>query len=153
MVLVKVRGKCTTDHISAAGKWLRYKGHLDNIANNTLIGAVNDVNGQVNVVRNQLDGSQGSIPEVARSYKAQNRPWIVIADHNYGEGMVVFQCVKEVVMSDRFRSRACSIATALLGMHDGPGEIVRSYPRDQLEEAGSTTLDVREPGGLRSYFR
>lgn len=86
LVLVKVRGKCTTDHISAAGKWLKYKGHLDNIANNTLIGAVNDASGIVNRVTNQLDGSTGSIPDVARAYKASKQPWLVIADENYGEG-------------------------------------------------------------------
>ncbi|CAG8452650.1 4521_t:CDS:2 [Paraglomus brasilianum] len=85
-VLVKVSGKCTTDHISAAGPWLKYKGHLENISNNTLIGAVNDDNGKVNVVKNVLTGEDGSIPDVARHYKENNVAWIVIADHNYGEG-------------------------------------------------------------------
>jgi aconitate hydratase len=84
--LVKVRGKCTTDHISAAGKWLKYKGHLDNIANNTLIGAVNDATGVVNQVASQLDGRVDTIPNIARQYKAAQQPWLVIADHNYGEG-------------------------------------------------------------------
>ncbi|KAJ3035824.1 aconitate hydratase [Rhizophlyctis rosea] len=85
-VLVKVQGKCTTDHISAAGAWLKYKGHLENIANNTLIGALNAFNGQVNVVKNELNGEDGSIPDVARYYKSKNVPWIVVADSNYGEG-------------------------------------------------------------------
>ncbi|KAI9207020.1 aconitate hydratase [Polychytrium aggregatum] len=111
-VLVKVQGKCTTDHISAAGKWLKYKGHLENIANNTLIGATNAFNGKVNVVTNELDGSastpdtndsmepcldlhppsvsnidsEGAIPEVARAYKSAGVPWVVVADSNYGEG-------------------------------------------------------------------
>ncbi|CAM0135764.1 unnamed protein product [Umbelopsis sp. WA50703] len=85
-VLVKVQGKCTTDHISAAGPWLKYKGHLQNIAENTLIGAVNADNGKVNVVTDIISGKEGSIPEVAKSYKSQNQPWLVIADHNYGEG-------------------------------------------------------------------
>ncbi|KAJ3053779.1 Aconitate hydratase mitochondrial [Rhizophlyctis rosea] len=85
-VLVKVQGKCTTDHISAAGAWLKYKGHLENIANNTLIGALNAFNGQVNVVKNEITGEDGSIPDVARSYKANGAPWIVVADSNYGEG-------------------------------------------------------------------
>ncbi|KAI8369515.1 aconitate hydratase [Radiomyces spectabilis] len=85
-VLVKVQGKCTTDHISAAGPWLKYKGHLENIAENTLIGALNADNGQVNVVRDITNNTDGSIPEVAKSYKKQNIPWMVIADHNYGEG-------------------------------------------------------------------
>jgi aconitate hydratase len=79
-VLVKVQGKCTTDHISAAGPWLKYKGHLQNIAENTLIGAVNADNGKVNVVTDIISGKEGSIPEVAKSYKSQNQPWLVIAD-------------------------------------------------------------------------
>ncbi|KAI9305096.1 aconitate hydratase [Cunninghamella echinulata] len=85
-VLVKVQGKCTTDHISAAGPWLKYKGHLQNIAENTLIGAQNADNGKVNVVRDITNDTDGSIPEVAKSYKKQNMPWMVVADHNYGEG-------------------------------------------------------------------
>ncbi|KAJ2555024.1 aconitate hydratase [Coemansia sp. RSA 1933] len=89
-VLVTVQGKCTTDHISAAGKWLKYKGHLENLARNTLIGAANAaMDGQVNVVRNAvplLEPSQGSIPDVATAYKNAGVPWLVIADYNYGEG-------------------------------------------------------------------
>lgn len=79
-VLVKVQGKCTTDHISAAGPWLKYKGHLENIAENTLIGALNADNGKVNVVRDVTTDKDGSIPEVAKSYKSQNIPWMVVAD-------------------------------------------------------------------------
>jgi aconitate hydratase len=85
-VLVKVRGKCTTDHISAAGSWLKYKGHLENLSNNTLIGATNDDNGKVNLVKNQLTGSMQSIPDTARHYLNQNQPWMIIGDFNYGEG-------------------------------------------------------------------
>ncbi|KAJ3337062.1 aconitate hydratase [Gonapodya sp. JEL0774] len=85
-VLVKAKGKCTTDHISAAGKWLKYKGHLQNISENTLIGALNDFTGKVNLARNDLDGSEGTIPEVAKAYKAANVGWAVVADQNYGEG-------------------------------------------------------------------
>ncbi|CAG8585819.1 23167_t:CDS:10 [Cetraspora pellucida] len=85
-VLIKVKGKCTTDHISAAGPWLRFKGHLENISNNTLIGALNADNGKVNLVRNVLTEKDGTIPEVARYYKENNIQWIVVADHNYGEG-------------------------------------------------------------------
>ncbi|KAI9475842.1 MAG: aconitate hydratase [Benjaminiella poitrasii] len=85
-VLVKVKGKCTTDHISAAGPWLKYKGHLENIAENTLIGAQNADNGQVNLVTDVTNNRQDTIPEVAKSYKRQNIDWTVIADHNYGEG-------------------------------------------------------------------
>ena len=85
-MLVKVKGKCTTDHISAAGPWLKYKGHLDNIAENTLIGAVNAETGKVNETVNRLTGETGTVPAVARAYKAAGRPWLVIADENYGEG-------------------------------------------------------------------
>ncbi|RHZ64134.1 hypothetical protein Glove_326g56 [Diversispora epigaea] len=85
-VLVKVKGKCTTDHISAAGPWLKYKGHLENISNNTLIGALNAENDKVNVVRNTLTGTDDTIPNVARHYKENDVQWVVIAEHNYGEG-------------------------------------------------------------------
>lgn len=85
-LLIKAEGKCTTDHISMAGPWLRYRGHLDNIANNTLIGAVNAFNGETNKVKNQLDGSFGEVPTVARAYKAAGVPSIVVGDSNYGEG-------------------------------------------------------------------
>jgi len=86
MVLIKVKGKCTTDHISAAGQWLRFRGHLDNISNNMLIGALNIENDKINEVTNQLDGSSGGVPDVARVYKAQGQGWVVVGDDNYGEG-------------------------------------------------------------------
>jgi homoaconitase len=78
--LVKVQGKCTTDHISAAGPWLKYKGHLENIAENTLIGAMNADNGKVNLVTDITNSQEGTIPEVAKSYKNQSIDWMVIAD-------------------------------------------------------------------------
>lgn len=85
-LLIKAQGKCTTDHISMAGPWLRFRGHLDNISNNCLIGAVNAFGGKTNSVKNQLDGSFDEVPFVARKYKAAGVPSIVIGDHNYGEG-------------------------------------------------------------------
>ncbi|EDV27344.1 uncharacterized protein TRIADDRAFT_35443 [Trichoplax adhaerens] len=85
-ILIKVNGKCTTDHISAAGPWLKYRGHLDNISNNMLIGAVNSENGKANEVKNQITGKFGSVPDTARHYKAQNIGWVVVGDENYGEG-------------------------------------------------------------------
>uniref|UniRef100_A0A8C5AEQ2 Aconitase 2 n=1 Tax=Gadus morhua TaxID=8049 RepID=A0A8C5AEQ2_GADMO len=85
-VLIKVKGKCTTDHISAAGPWLKFRGHLDNISNNMLIGAVNTENDGVNSVKNQLTGQYGGVPEVARHYKAEGVGWVVVGDENYGEG-------------------------------------------------------------------
>lgn len=85
-LLIKAEGKCTTDHISMAGPWLRFRGHLDNISNNCLIGAVNAFGGATNEVVNQLTGVKGEVPATGRAYKAANVPSIVVGDHNYGEG-------------------------------------------------------------------
>ncbi len=85
-LLIKAQGKCTTDHISMAGPWLRYRGHLDNISNNCLIGAVNAFNEKTNFVKNQLSGEYGGVPDVQRAYKAANIPTVVVGDQNYGEG-------------------------------------------------------------------
>lgn len=85
-LLIKAFGKCTTDHISMAGPWLRFRGHLDNISNNMLIGGVNAYNMETNKVKNQLTGEYGEVPAVAREYKAAGVPSIVVGDHNYGEG-------------------------------------------------------------------
>ncbi|HRC90746.1 MAG TPA: aconitate hydratase [Bacteroidia bacterium] len=85
-LLIKAKGKCTTDHISMAGPWLKYRGHLDNISNNMLIGAVNAFNDNTNSVKNQLDGSYDEVPKVQRAYKAKGIGSIVVGDENYGEG-------------------------------------------------------------------
>ena len=86
VVLIKAKGKCTTDHISMAGPWLRYRGHLDNISNNTLTGATNAFTGKVDSVKNQLTGDYGTVPDTQRAYKAAGVSSIVVGDHNYGEG-------------------------------------------------------------------
>ncbi len=85
-LLIKAKGKCTTDHISMAGPWLKYRGHLDNISNNLLIGAENAFNGKANSVKNSLSLNYGEVPAVQRAYKAAGIPTIVVGDHNYGEG-------------------------------------------------------------------
>ncbi|CAL2079873.1 aconitate hydratase [Tenacibaculum sp. 190524A05c] len=85
-LLIKAFGKCTTDHISMAGPWLRYRGHLDNISNNCLIGAVNAYNKQTNFVKSQIDGEYDAVPKTQRAYKAAGIPTVVVGDHNYGEG-------------------------------------------------------------------
>lgn len=85
-LLIKAFGKCTTDHISMAGPWLRYRGHLDNISNNTLTGAINAFNQETDKVKNQITGEYGKVPDVQRAYKAADVPTIVVGDHNYGEG-------------------------------------------------------------------
>ena len=85
-ILIKCQGKTTTDHISMAGPWLKYRGHLDNISNNMLIGAVNSENGEANSVRNAFTGKFDAVPATARDYKARGVQWVVIGDWNYGEG-------------------------------------------------------------------
>ncbi|WP_341843395.1 aconitate hydratase [Chitinophaga caseinilytica] len=85
-LLIKAKGKCTTDHISMAGPWLKYRGHLDNISNNMLIGAVNAYNDKTDTVKNQLTGEYGAVPATQRAYKAANIGSVVVGDENYGEG-------------------------------------------------------------------
>ena len=85
-LLIKAKGKCTTDHISMAGPWLRFRGHLDNISNNTLTGAVNAFNDKTDQVKSQLTGEYGPVPDTQRAYKAAGVPTIVVGDQNYGEG-------------------------------------------------------------------
>jgi|TARA_Y100000994_G_scaffold249606_1_gene262553 aconitate hydratase len=85
-LLIKTKGKCTTDHISMAGPWLRFRGHLENISNNCLIGAVNAFNNKVNCVKNHLTGEYDEVPKIAKMYKSKGYESIVIGDHNYGEG-------------------------------------------------------------------
>ena len=85
-LLIKVDGKCTTDHISMAGPWLRYRGHLDNISNNLMIGAVNAFNQKTNLVRNQLSGDYLPVPDAARFYRQEGVGTVIIGDENYGEG-------------------------------------------------------------------
>jgi len=85
-ILIKVAGKCTTDHISAGGPWLKFRGHLENISQNCLIGAINAENNEANKVKNQLTGEWGGVPQTAIAYREKGIKWVVIGDHNYGEG-------------------------------------------------------------------
>jgi aconitate hydratase len=85
-LLIKARGKCTTDHISMAGPWLKFRGHLDNISNNMLIGAINYFNNTADSVKNELTGEYGPVPATQRDYKAHGIGSIVVGDENYGEG-------------------------------------------------------------------
>lgn len=85
-ILIKVQGKCTTDHISAGGPWLKYRGHLENISQNCLIGAINSENGEANKVKNQITGEFGAVPATAAYYRDNGIKWVVVGDHNYGEG-------------------------------------------------------------------
>jgi aconitate hydratase len=85
-LLIKAKGKCTTDHISMAGPWLKFRGHLDNISNNLLIGAVNFYNEKTDTVKNQVTGEYGTVPGTQRAYKAAGVGTLVVGDENYGEG-------------------------------------------------------------------
>ena len=85
-LLIKAKGKCTTDHISMAGFWLKYRGHLDNISNNYMIGAVNSFNDQTNNILNQISGKYEPVPQVARYYKASGLGSVVVGEENFGEG-------------------------------------------------------------------
>ena len=113
-VLIKVKGKCTTDHITPAGPWFRFRGHLENIANNTLIGAVNAETGKVNSTENRLTGMAGDIPGTARSYKTASQPWVVIADQNYGEG----SSREHAALQPRYLGGVAIIAKSFARIHE-----------------------------------
>lgn len=112
-VLIKVEGKCTTDHISAAGAWLKYKGHLENISYNTLIGAVNKETGEVNKAYD-FDGTSYGIPELMTKWKEEKRPWIVVAEHNYGEG----SAREHAALSPRFLGGSIILVKSFARIHE-----------------------------------
>ena len=114
LILIKVEGKCTTDHITPAGPWFRYRGHLGNISNNTLIGAINVDNGKANSVRNQLTGEEGGVPDTARAYQQAGRPWVVIGDHNYGEG----SSREHAALQPRYLGGVAIIAKSFARIHE-----------------------------------
>jgi aconitate hydratase len=114
LILIKTTGKCTTDHITPAGPWFRFRGHLENISNNTLIGAVNAETGNVNKVRNQLSQQDGNVPGTARYYQSQGRPWVVVADHNYGEG----SSREHAALQPRYLGGVAIIAKSFARIHE-----------------------------------
>ncbi len=113
-VLLKAKGKCTTDHISMAGPWLRYRGHLDNISNNMFIGAINAYTGEAGKVKNIFTGETKSVPEVAREYKAQGQGWVVVGDENYGEG----SSREHAAMEPRFLGGKAIIVKSFARIHE-----------------------------------
>ncbi|ARN76555.1 aconitate hydratase [Nonlabens spongiae] len=113
-LLIKAFGKCTTDHISMAGPWLRYRGHLDNISNNCLIGAVNAYNKKTNWVKNQMDGEYDAVPKTQRAYKAAGVPTVVVGDHNYGEG----SSREHAAMEPRFLGVVAVIVKSFARIHE-----------------------------------
>ena len=113
-VLLKAKGKCTTDHISMAGPWLRFRGHLDNISNNMFIGAVNAFTDEVGKVKNIFTGEYKTVPQVAREYKAKGVGWIVIGDENYGEG----SSREHAAMEPRFLGGRAIIVKSFARIHE-----------------------------------
>ena len=113
-ILVKAKGKCTTDHISPAGSWLFYRGHLDKLSDNLFLGAVNAYNNEVGKGKNTLTGKIQPFPDIAREYKAKGTKWIVIGDRNYGEG----SSREHAAMSPRFMGCATVIAKSFARIHE-----------------------------------
>lgn len=113
-VLIKVKGKCTTDHISAAGPWLKFRGHLENISNNMLIGAVNSANDEVNKIVNYDTGAEGGVPQIAKTYKDVGAKWVVVGDENYGEG----SSREHAALEPRFLGGAAIIVKSFARIHE-----------------------------------
>lgn len=127
-ILIKSLGKTTTDHISMAGPWLKYRGHLQNISNNYMIGAINAENEEANNVKNQITGEWNTVPETAISYRDAGIRWVVVGGDNFGEG----SSREHAALEPRFLGGFAIIASLC------------SYPRDQLEEAGSSPLNFKD---------
>ena len=113
-LLIKAKGKCTTDHISMAGPWLKYRGHLDNISNNLLIGAINYFNNQTDSVKNQITGEYGSVPATQRAYKAAGIGTVIVGDENYGEG----SSREHAAMEPRFLGVRAIIVKSFARIHE-----------------------------------
>ena len=129
-VLIKAEGKCTTDHISMAGSWLKYRGHLANISENLLIGATNYFNKKQNQVKNQTNNTYQEVPAVAKSYQKQGIPWIIIGDENYGEG----SSREHAAMEPRFLGGVAVIAKSIARIHE-----------TNLKKQGMLPLVFRDP--------
>jgi aconitate hydratase len=145
-VLLKAKGKCTTDHISMAGPWLKYRGHLDNISNNMFIGALNSYNNETGKVKNIFTGELKSVPEVARDYKARGIGWVVVGDENYGEG----SSREHAAMEPRFLGGRAIIVKSFARIHEtnlkkqGMLPLTFSNPADydKIKEDDRVTLNV-----------
>ncbi|CAJ0756094.1 87_t:CDS:2 [Entrophospora sp. SA101] len=160
-ILIKVKGKCTTDHISMAGPWLNLRGHLDNISNNMLIGAVNSDNNKVNSVKNVFTGEYDAVPNVARYYKSKGISWIVIGDENYGEGSAREHAALEV----RYLGGVAVVVKSFARIHEtnlkrqgvlpltfsDPSDYDKIDPSDKVSIIGLTELAPNKPLTLRVY--
>jgi len=151
-LLLKAKGKCTTDHISMAGPWLRFRGHLDNISNNMFIGAVNWFNDKTNHVKNLLTGNHDEVPNVARDYKANGIPWVVVGEENYGEG----SSREHAAMEPRHLGGKAIIVKSFARIHETnlkkqgmlPLTFADPTDYDKIREDDMIDLDVKdiEPG-------
>jgi aconitate hydratase len=147
-VLLKAKGKCTTDHISMAGPWLKYRGHLDNISNNMFIGALNAYNNETGKVKNIFTGELKSVPEVAREYKAKGVGWVVVGDENYGEG----SSREHAAMEPRFLGGRAIIVKSFARIHETnlkkqgmlPLTFANPVDYDKIRENDKVTLQVSE---------
>jgi aconitate hydratase len=147
-LLMKVKGKCTTDHISMAGPWLRFRGHLDNISNNMFIGAINYVNDMANSIKNTFTGEYDEVPKVARDYKARGEHWVVVGDENYGEG----SSREHAAMEPRFLGGKAIIVKSFARIHETnlkkqgmlPLTFVNPADYDKIREDDRVTIDIEK---------
>ncbi|VVC05030.1 Methanogen homoaconitase small subunit [uncultured archaeon] len=159
-ILLKTKGKCTTDHISPAGQWLQFRGHLDKISDNIFLGAVNAYNGEVGKGKNMLTGNMEPFPVIARQYKAKGFKWIVIGDNNYGEG----SSREHAAMSPRYLGCAAVIVRSFARIHEtnlkkqgvialtfaNPSDYDKIRETDRISVVG---LSEMQPGKqLRAYI-
>ncbi|XP_073448620.1 aconitate hydratase, mitochondrial [Aquarana catesbeiana] len=154
-ILIKVKGKCTTDHISAAGPWLKFRGHLDNISNNLLIGAINFENNKANCVKNCITQEYGPVPDTARYYKANGINWVVIGDENYGEG----SSREHAALEPRHLGGRAIITKSFARIHEtnlkkqgllpltfsDPADYEKIHPEDKITLAGLKDLAPGKP--------
>ncbi|KAI8983779.1 aconitate hydratase [Pilobolus umbonatus] len=160
-ILIKAKGKCTTDHISMAGPWLKYRGHLDNISNNMLIGAVSAADGAVNAVKNIFTGETKGVPDTARDYKAEGIRWVVVGDENYGEG----SSREHAALEPRFLNGAAVITKSFARIHEtnlkkqgmlpltfaNPADYDKVDPTDKVSIIGLTDFQPGKPLTLRLH--
>ena len=136
-ILIKIKGKCTTDHITPGGPWFRYRGHLDNISNNTFIGAVNADSGLINSTRNVFTGEVRGVAETARDYKERGQQWVVIAEHNYGEG----SSREHAALQPRFLHGVAVIAKSLPRLHETNLKRQGMLPLTFIDESDYDRID------------
>jgi aconitate hydratase len=145
-LLLKAKGKCTTDHISMAGPWLRFRGHLDNISNNMFIGAINYINDTANSVKNVFTGEYAEVPATARDYKARGISWVVVGDENYGEG----SSREHAAMEPRFLGGKAIIVKSFARIHETnlkkqgmlPLTFVNPADYDKIREGDRLSIDI-----------